>query len=246
MWGDCIAGSSAKGVYMPEQKRVSIGPSELLAAAVAIATGTQAYGEVIIFNNPDEGAPGHLDWNWIVGGGGFPGTPEQWLDITRPSTDQGGGIGPTSIGQLLSGGGQDSADNGTIGGAAVATSSFPGTAALLAGATIDGQLDFGAFSAHAIFYNPDHGDSYVDSNFPVGMARYMGVRFSDIDGYHYGWISVVRHGNDNYGLDFDAFAWGYETEPGVPIIAGIPAPGTLAALAFGAVVTRRGRKRKDN
>jgi hypothetical protein len=72
----------------------------------------------------------------------------------------------------------------------------------------------------------------------------MGVRFIDMDGYHYGWISVVRHGNDFLQLDFDAFAWGYETEPGVPIIAGIPAPGTLAALAFGAVVTRR--KRKDD
>jgi hypothetical protein len=69
----------------------------------------------------------------------------------------------------------------------------------------------------------------------------MGVRFNDVDGYHYGWISVVRN-----GLDLDAFAWGYETEPGVPIIAGIPAPGTLAALAFGAVVTRRARKRKDD
>ena len=70
----------------------------------------------------------------------------------------------------------------------------------------------------------------------------MAVRFSDIDGDHYGWISVVRPG---IFWSFNAFAWGYETDPGVPIRAGIPAPGTLAALAFGAVVTRRGRKRKD-
>jgi hypothetical protein len=70
----------------------------------------------------------------------------------------------------------------------------------------------------------------------------MGVRFNDIDGYHYGWIGVVWSGYEH----FDACAWGYETEPGVGIIAGIPAPGTLAALAFGAVVTRRGRKRKDD
>jgi hypothetical protein len=46
-------------------------------------------------------------------------------------------------------------------------------------------------------------------------------------------------------VSFSAFAWAYETEPGVPIVAGILAPGTLAALAFGAVVTRRGRKRKN-
>ncbi|MHC4142904.1 MAG: hypothetical protein ACYSUF_13930 [Planctomycetota bacterium] len=227
---------------LDESKRASVRASDLLAAAAALAAGTQAYGEVIIFINPAEGEPGHFDWNWI---GGFPGTPEQWLDITRPSTDQGGGIGPTSIGQVSTGGCED-ADcyyNGTINGAAVASSSYPGTTALLAGATIEGQLYFWANTYHAIYIIPYRGDPYFASNFPDGVVRYMGVRFSDTDGYHYGWISVVHHGNDFNGLDFDAFAWGYESEPGVPIIAGIPAPGTLAALAFGAVVTRR--KRED-
>jgi hypothetical protein len=122
----------------------------------------------------------------------------------------------------------------------VATDGY--TQALLAGATVDGQLLFSTYSIHLYFsQGGDEGGNELSSNFPSGVARYMGVRFNDVDGYHYGWISVVRN-----GLDLDAFAWGYETEPGVPIIAGIPAPGTLAALAFGAVVTRRARKRKDD
>jgi hypothetical protein len=39
---------------LDESKRASVRPSDLLAAAAAIAAGTQAYGEVIIFINPDE------------------------------------------------------------------------------------------------------------------------------------------------------------------------------------------------
>jgi hypothetical protein len=39
---------------LDESKRASVRPSDLLAAAAAIAAGTQAYGEVVIFINPDE------------------------------------------------------------------------------------------------------------------------------------------------------------------------------------------------
>jgi hypothetical protein len=135
----------------------------------------------------------------------------------------------------------------TYNGAAVATDGY--TQALLAGATVDGQLLFSTYSIHAyISHGGDKGGDALGSNFPSGVARYMGVRFIDLDGYHFGWIGLVR-GPDSYpafDLNLNAFAWGYETEPGVPIIAGIPAPGTLAALAFGAVVTRRGRKQKED
>ena len=67
-------------------------PSELLAAAAAIAAGTQAYAEPIRFNNPAEGEPGHFDWLASFGST----DPEAWLNITLPSTDQDGIVGQSS------------------------------------------------------------------------------------------------------------------------------------------------------
>ncbi len=65
---------------------------------------------------------------------------------------------------------------------------------------------------------------------PEGVETYLGVRFTMEAGgdWHHGWIGVVR--DDIY---LDAFAWGYETDVGVPIAAGVPEPGTLALLATG-------------
>jgi hypothetical protein len=238
---------------MSQDTKKGPSPTELLAAAAAIAAGTQAYGEVVIFINPDEGEPGHFDWDV---GDEFAAT--SWLDITRPSADQAGLLDPRSVGQIGShqigyGGGASFWWNRNSrlydgGHGAWVAAEAPGynsrTIALPGGETIDGRLNFNGISTHAGATSTQYYGYIVWSNFAAGEASYMGVRFSDMDGYHYGWIGVVRP--DPLGIDLDAFAWGYETEPGVPIIAGIPAPGTLAALAFGAAVTRRGRKRKDD
>jgi hypothetical protein len=218
-------------------------PSEVLAAAAAIAGGTQAYAEVIIFINPPEGEPGHFDWT--LDSDEF--NLNVWLDITRPSTDQGGLVGPSSVGQIGSGF-PFIITNFTSGGASVAT--VPGgyygnytlTRRFQAGAEI-GAADapFGSTSIHFHRRTSKYGSQTYTAFHQGKLAGYMGVRFSDVDGNHYGWISVVRHFSS-----FDAFAWGYETEPGVPIVAGVPAPDTLAALAFGAALTGRRRKRKDD
>ena len=79
----------------------------------------------------------------------------------------------------------------------------------------------------------------LGSNFPEGEEAYLGVRFDQGSGWQYGWIGVVRT-----GIEFDAFAWGYETEPGVPIAAGVPEPTTLALVALGAgsMLIRRRRR----
>ncbi|KKK52571.1 hypothetical protein LCGC14_3103570, partial [marine sediment metagenome] len=69
-----------------------------------------------------------------------------------------------------------------------------------------------------------YGYVYKDgfSLLPEGEETYLAVQFideSDVD-WHAGWIGVVR----TAGGDIDAFAWGYETEPGVPIAAGAMGP----------------------
>jgi hypothetical protein len=226
---------------MPQNTKQMPSPSELLAATAAIAAGTQAYSEVIIFNNPAEGEPGHFDW--LMSPDEF--DPAIWLDISRPSADQGGLVGPRSVGQHGYGYGYPYGPvtrSRTFSGAMVAIVGIF-TESFITGATIDGQLNFATDAIHADFVDYGEFGTYVWSQFSEGVPSYMGVRFSDVDGYHYGWIGVIR---EPEWIDFDAFAWGYETEPGVPIIAGIPAPGTLAALAFGSAVTRRGRKRKES
>ena len=76
---------------------------------------------------------------------------------------------------------------------------------------------------------------YYGSQLPEAEATYLGVRFDLGEGFHYGWVGVVREGT---GLE--AFAWGYETTPGVPIEG--PEPGTLAMLAFGAVLVGSRRR----
>ena len=82
---------------------------------------------------------------------------------------------------------------------------------------------------------------YPESAWPDGVPVYAGLRMRDVSAsgpYTYGWLGVVRS-----GFDFDLFAWGYESVPGVPIAAGAPEPGTLALLAFGAIGVMARRRR---
>ena len=76
------------------------------------------------------------------------------------------------------------------------------------------------------------------TNLPEGVEPYLGIRFDLGGGYQHSWLGVVHT-----GPELDAFAWGYETEVGVPIPAGVPEPGTLAALAVGAAALL-GRRRR--
>jgi hypothetical protein len=70
---------------------------------------------------------------------------------------------------------------------------------------------------------------------------YIGLRFRIGADTHYGWIAT----STGFKTDpFEVLAWGFERTPNTPIVAGaVPAPGTLAALAFGAVTLgSRGRR----
>lgn len=207
----------------------------LAVGAVAIAA-RPTYAEVIFFNNPDPGEPGHFAWRSDAD----PSDPSIWLDITRSSTDQEGLATPSSVGQRVvsfAGKNEFVTVSQTFGGASVAFEFYPHgllTKSLPDGTVVDDQLAFHSSVAHWAEVGPPF---LFFSSFDEGVRGYVGVRFTDIDGDHYGWIDVVRE-----GLDLNAFAWAYETEPGVPITI-IPAPGTLLALVVGAAVTRRRRRR---
>lgn len=205
----------------------------VLAAALAIAGGTQAYGEVIRFDNALPGEPGHFDWTDT-------GVEiRSYLDVTVSAAAQLGPYGPnpfipSAFAQVR----EESAQYGTI----------IASVGAAAGLQVGGYYDYvlvGVPSGTLIpsgteWLNFGYADWY-GSKTPEGIPTYLGVRFDLGSGYHYGWIGVVRT-----GTLFETFAWGYETEVGVPIAAGaVPAPGTLALLAFGALAGRS-RKRKDN
>lgn len=65
---------------------------------------------------------------------------------------------------------------------------------------------------------------------PDGTPTYIGARLTIDNSLHYGWVGLTS----TLGR-IDVFAWGYETEAGVPVQAGVPTPGGLGVLALGAV-----------
>ncbi len=232
--------------YQDQSKRTTRSAAELVTAAVTLAAGTQAYGDVVRFDNPAEGDPGHFAWTFSADE-----TALSWLDITRPSTDQDGLVSPMSVGQLYGAG--FAPDNFTEGGASVLhllEFDFL-TTSVVAGTIIDEYLPPGDGDARTAWsndtpYNAYHSYYYlfVGASTDINSGEYLAVRFEAADGMHYGWIGVTTTYVD-YVYELSAFAWGYETDPMTPIAAGaVPAPGTLAALAFGAVALGR-RKRKE-
>ena len=195
-----------------------------LAAAGAIAAGTQAYGAPVRFDNPP--GPGHFVW------GQSPASIID-LDIALDAALQPGDIQvtPTRFRHNV-----EANTNGYVVNLAGSNLQVGGFGNLFLVGVNSGQLipSGASFANVGNSYYPGYG-----SELPNGSPTYLGVRFNPGDGIHFGWIGVMRSLNV-----LDAFAWGYETTPGVPIAAGVPEPGTLALLAIGVagVVTKRRRR----
>lgn len=201
-------------------------------AALAWAGGADA--EIIHFTNPESGQAGHYAWGADAVSG-----MSAWLDITRPSDQQPDVQSGSSAGQVL----ESIIDLATVWHmpvtaapiASLLRSSVSGFSAepLSAGAPIGTSNWWHTFALHVeIEWFPNYS---VNSLFPEGQRRYLGVR---TDGERYGWIEVERT-----GIHLTAYAWAYETEPGVPISAGqIPSPGTPALLVMTSLATIRRRR----
>jgi hypothetical protein len=186
-----------------------------LAAGATIATGTGAYADQIRFENP--AGIGHFNWMSSIPEIGLS------LDVARNSNNQTGiESTPSSFQQF----------------------NVPTATPILGAVPNNGQVEW---DSGTYFLQPLAANAVIPSGagwnrtayayytgygyaMPAGVPAYLGVRFNLGQGNQYGWIGVIREG---HGLD--AFAWGYETQPGVPIPAGaIPEPGSLAMLALGA------------
>ncbi len=202
---------------------------QALAAGAAIAAGTQAYADPIRFDN----LPGAEHFDWVPAD---PGDQTRWLDVAVAASEQpGSGADPAAFRQHFGTSGVGGQVQGGGTGMGAVQIGGPYGVFLLgvdSGELIPSGLPWGG---EGYVYYPGFG-----SQLPEGVATYLGARFDAGAGNQYAWIGVVRTG------DFvDAFAWGYETDPGVPIAAGAPEPGTLALLAFGACAAASRRRRSQ-
>ena len=200
---------------------------QALAAGAAIAAGTQAYADPIRFDNAAHGESGHFHWL------GPYGVDTNWLDFMQAAEHQPGvPWGNSSLRHAYT----------TDPKSTVGTSAAIALKVQVGGAYGDelmgvdaGELIPSGFAwrnAGYAYYAP------YGSQLPEGTPTYLGFRFDLGSGYQYGWIGVTRTVEQ-----LEAFAWGYETEAGVPIPAGaIPEPGTLAALALGAAAALTSRR----
>lgn len=194
---------------------------------LAIATAHASAG-IVAFQNP--AGPGHFDW--------FPASGEFLnLDITLPANAQPGVNNGTSsfrhtnvdvLGQIEGVPGITEVQGGGIHPALLLGTNFGEPVPPVA---LPANFNWNNSSAIS---HPALGSNLVD-----GQQAYLGVRFDLGSGWQYGWIGVVKN-----GIGLDAFAWAYETDPGMEIAAGVvPEPGSLALLAFVAVGVA-GRRRR--
>ncbi len=202
--------------------RRSIIPCALTAVVAVLAVGVAGAAQ-IRFDNP--AGPSHFDWSGGVG-------EVIWLDITSSAVDQPGDGGSSSLTQVISTTDSNVGGNGGSMSAEVQLDSGFEFWAM--------GVDFGMDIPSGLPWGVSGMTTFDGFDSPIVEAQetYIGVQFDLGAGTQYGWIGVVRTGRE-----LDAFAWGYETEPGISIPAGVPEPGSAALILLGAASMLRRRCR---
>ncbi|MBX3381878.1 MAG: hypothetical protein KF864_00050 [Phycisphaeraceae bacterium] len=207
--------------------------TRVAATMCAALFGSAAHADIVYFINPAPGQPGHYAWT-----AGLPGSPGVWLDITRPSHQQFNVQGGNAAGQVLEElWGITYSWHQPVSAAPIASllrSSASGFSAdpLSHGSPLGPSSWWHTWALHIeVEWYPYS----VNSLFPEGQRRYLGVRTDD---GRYGWIEVERT-----GVNLTAYSWAYETVPGVPILAGqIPTPGAAVLLSLASITVSRRRR----
>ena len=226
-----LGGSDMKRVFFFSRTTI-LTAAAVLATVVAITAPADA--APIRFDNPT--GPGHFEWNASPG--------QEFLDILAGPNSQPGLSDAPGVFR------RQNTNTGTLVRGAISSSQLQYVRLDTSGggfaffATGVDHLDpvpttgiVDGFRALGFVFRPDV-DPFPVSGFSEGEQSYLGVQFDLGNGIQYGWIGLVRAGQE-----VDAFAWGYETEPGVPIAAGVPEPGTLSLLALGSADLLRRRRR---
>ncbi len=199
-------------------------------ALAVLAAGMQAHATPIRFDNPGHDEPGHYHWAEVAPTQGF-------LDVTLPADQQPvpDPGGPGTYNHPLDPSGNFSSVGKGGPGLGIEVGGLSGV--FLVGLDFGQSIPSGlSWASQGFAYHVAHPDlSEIDE----GIETYLGVGFDLGAGDQYGWLGVVRT-----GMELELFAWGYETEPGVSIIAGVPEPGTLAVLVLGGVVLAGCRRRR--
>jgi len=187
---------------------------------------------IVHFINPDPGEEGHFDWHWQAEDD--PETFENWLNVTKPSTEQSELATGNSVGQLwdpaFGSVTNDGASVRIVGGGSGLTK------ALAFGDPVGGG-EYREFAIHWV----SSGGGGLESDFPENQLRYIGVLTT---GGNYGWIAVMRV-PDEFGrfVDLRALAWAYQTEVGKSINAGeVPGVGGVALFGLAGLAARRRRR----
>ncbi len=198
-----------------------------MSAYCGIAAKLLANPDVVRFDNPPEGQPGHFKWSLDEGSD----PPPVVLDVTKPAEEQPGigglpgtfrqdlyvghctGITESEINQGL----EYNFNNEVLEGYGVAGLADPLPAGAIIGPALPFDDNFNSIGTAIVF---SYG-GYSDSEIPEGTPTYLGVRWyrDSHTNIYYGWVKVQRTGNF-----LDALAWGYETTPLMPILAGMVAP----------------------
>lgn len=208
--------------------------SRTLAIACASVFAAHAHAEIIAFTNPD--GANHFVWY-----GGLIDSPIG-LDVTMDASSQTGAYG--NIGQFM----QINAVPNEGGGSTLVEGVFENTM-LQTGGLVDRML-VGVDEGESIpsgtpwFYQGMIDHPFFGTELPLDVPTYLGIQFNPGDGVHYGWIGVTMFDAGDGSRQLDTFAWAYETEVGVPILAGagVPTPGSLVAIALGGCCMTRRRR----
>lgn len=214
-----------------------------LMGALAIAGGTTAYGQIISVATPADFvvAPGTVNAppaNWDVNGDAV---NDFTFSYRYNNVATGSGViwqanmspfaGSAATNGLISYAGPfvQYAFARTLGSNVGAGEAFSTTTSVTLGSRYrSGGVPsyYGGFAA-----NGRTPGTIANGAVAPGTLAYVGFRFNDFDGTHYGWILLsVGPGS----IDFVSAA--YQSMPNTPIAAGaIPEPGTLGLLALGAV-----------